>query len=69
MVVTLFGGDDSAMVKSFIISLEGPTLTWYTRLSSLPIDSWSALRKKFLFNFQGYMPDIDALTELSLYKQ
>jgi hypothetical protein len=63
------GGDDATMAKSFIIALEGPTLTWYTRLLPLSIDSQKGLRDKFLLNFQGYRPDTDALTELSLCKQ
>jgi hypothetical protein len=62
-------GDDSTMDKSFIIALEGPTLTWYTRLSPLSIDSWKALRDKFLLNFQGYKLDTVALAELSLCGQ
>jgi hypothetical protein len=57
------------MAKSFIIALEGPALTWYTRLPPLSIDSWRSLRDKFLLNFQGYHPDTDALAELSLCKQ
>jgi hypothetical protein len=57
------------MAKSFIIALEGPVLTWYTRLPPLSIDSWKGLRDKFLLNFQGYRPDTDALAELSLCKQ
>jgi hypothetical protein len=57
------------MAKSFIIALEGPALTWYTRLPLLSIDSWRSLRDKFLLNFQGYRPDTDALAELSLCKQ
>ena len=63
------GGDDATMDKSFIIALEGPTLTWYTRLPPLSIESWKGLRDKFLLNFQGYRPDTDALAELSLCKQ
>jgi hypothetical protein len=59
-------GDDATMTKSFIIALEGPALTWYTRLSPLSIDSWKELRNKFLLKFQGYMPDTDTLAELSL---
>jgi hypothetical protein len=59
--------DATTKAKSLIIALEGPTLTWYTRLPSLSIDSWKALRDKFLINFQGYKLDIYALTELSLY--
>jgi hypothetical protein len=57
------------MAKSFIIALEGPALTWYTRLAPLSIDSWRSLRDKFLLNFQGYRPDTDAMAELSLCKQ
>jgi hypothetical protein len=62
-------GDDATMANSFIIALEGPALTWYTRLPPLSIDSWKGLHDKFLLNFQGHRPDIDALTELSLCKQ
>jgi hypothetical protein len=69
VVVASYGGDDATMAKSFIIALEGPALTWYTRLPPLSIDSWRGLRDKFLLNFQGYRPDIDALAELSLYEQ
>jgi hypothetical protein len=69
VVVASSGGDDAMMAKSFIIALEGPALTWYTRLPPLSIDSWRSLRDKFLLNFQGYRPDTDALAELSLYKQ
>jgi hypothetical protein len=53
----------------FHIALEGPALTWFTRLPPLSIDSWRSLRDKFLLNFQGYRPDTDALAELSLCKQ
>jgi hypothetical protein len=63
------GGDDATMAKSFIIALEGPALTWYTRLPPLSIDSWRSLWDKFLLNFQGYRPDTDALAKLSLCKQ
>jgi hypothetical protein len=66
VVVASSGGDDTTMAKSFTISLEGPTLIWYTRLPPLSIDSWKELRDKFLLNFQGYIPDTDALAELSL---
>jgi hypothetical protein len=69
VVVASSGGDDTTMAKSFIIALEGPALTWYTRLPPLSIDSWKGLRDKFLLNFQGYRPDTDALAELSLCKQ
>jgi hypothetical protein len=69
VAVASSGGDDAIMAKSFIIALEGPALTWYTRLPLLSIDSWKGLRDKFLLNFQGYRPDTDALAELLLCKQ
>jgi hypothetical protein len=37
------GGDDATMAKSFIIALEGPALTWYTRLPPLSIDALAEL--------------------------
>jgi hypothetical protein len=69
VAVASSGGDDATMAKSFIIALEGPALTWFTRLPPLSIDSWRSLLDKFLLNFQGYRPDTDALAELSLCKQ
>jgi hypothetical protein len=51
VAVASSGGDDATMAKSFIIALEGPTLTWYTRLPPLSIESWKGLRDKFMFNF------------------
>jgi hypothetical protein len=36
VAVTSSGGDDATMTKSFIIALEGPALTWYTRLPHCP---------------------------------
>jgi hypothetical protein len=69
VTVASSGGDDATMAKSFIIALEGPALTWYTRLPPLSIESWRSLRDKFLLNFQGYRPDTDALAKLSLCKQ
>jgi hypothetical protein len=69
VAVASSGGDDATMAKSFIIALEGPALTWYTKLPPLSIESWRSLQDKFLLNFQGYRPDTDALAKLSLYKQ
>jgi hypothetical protein len=68
VVVVSSGGDDTTMAKSFIIAFKGLALTWYTRLPPLSIDSWKTLHNKFLLNFQGYRPEIDALA-LSLSKQ
>ena len=43
VAVALSGEDDTTMAKSFIITLEGPALTWYTWLPPLSIDSWKGL--------------------------
>jgi hypothetical protein len=59
---SIFWGDDNAMEKSFIIALEVPSLTWYTRLQ--PLFTWKVLHDKFLLNFHGYRPNTNALTEL-----
>jgi hypothetical protein len=39
VAVASSGGDDATMAKYFIIALEVPALTWYTRLPPLSIDS------------------------------
>jgi hypothetical protein len=57
------------MAKSFIITLKGLALTWYTMLPPLSIESWKGLHDKFLLNFQGYRPHKNALAELSLCRQ
>jgi hypothetical protein len=36
VAVASSGGDATTMTKSFIIALEGPALTWYTRLPHCP---------------------------------
>jgi hypothetical protein len=69
VAITSFGGDDATMTKSFMMALEGPAHTWYSRLLPLSIYSWKTLHDKFMLNFQGYRPKIDALTELSLCRQ
>jgi hypothetical protein len=47
VVVASSGDDDNAMVKSFIIALEGLALTWHTRLPPLTINSCKVLCKNF----------------------
>jgi hypothetical protein len=39
VAIATSGGDDTTMAKSFIITLKGPALNWYTRLPPLSIDS------------------------------
>jgi hypothetical protein len=35
VTVAIIRGDDATKANSFIIALKGPTLTWYSRLSSI----------------------------------
>jgi hypothetical protein len=48
------GGDDATLTKSFIISLENATATWYARLQPRSITSWGQLKENFFVNFQGF---------------
>jgi hypothetical protein len=52
------GGDDTTLVKSFIISLENAAANMYARLLPRSIASWAQLKGKFLVNFQGFQADL-----------
>jgi hypothetical protein len=56
--ITLFGGDETTLTKSFIISLENASANWYIRLPPRSITSWAYLKEKFLIKFQGLQTDI-----------
>jgi hypothetical protein len=56
--IALFGGDETTLTKSFIISLENATANWYARLPLRSITSWAQLKEKFLVNFQGFQIDV-----------
>jgi hypothetical protein len=58
VVVASSGGDDATMAKSFIIALEGPALTWYTRLPPLSIDSWKVSETSFCSTSKGTDPTL-----------
>jgi hypothetical protein len=49
--IALFGGDETTLAKSFIISLKNVAANWYARLLSRSITSWAQLKEKFLVNF------------------
>jgi hypothetical protein len=49
--IALFGGDETTLAKSFIISLKNVVANWYARLLSRSITSWAQLKEKFLVNF------------------
>jgi hypothetical protein len=56
--IASFGGDDTTLAKSFIISLKNAAANWYARLPPRSIMSWAQLKEKFLVNFQGFQADI-----------
>jgi hypothetical protein len=49
--IASFGGDETTLTKSFIISLENLVANWYVRLPLRSITSWAQLKEKFLVNF------------------
>jgi hypothetical protein len=53
-VIASFGGDETTLAKSFIISLENAAAKWYAKLPLRSITSCAQLKKKFLINFQGF---------------
>jgi hypothetical protein len=52
--VNLAGGDDVTLVKSFIITCEGPVLNWYSLLPPHSICSSIDLKTKFIQVFQVF---------------
>jgi hypothetical protein len=65
-------GNDTTLVKSFIILLEGVTTNWYVRLQPRSISSWYHLKEKFLINFQGFQAMLSTKEDFlscHLYKQ
>jgi hypothetical protein len=59
------GGDDSVLVKSFIIAANEAAAQWYSLLSPSVIHGWDDLKQQILSNFQGFQrPE---LTESDLF--
>jgi hypothetical protein len=48
------GGDDSVLVKSFIIVPDDAVTQWYSVLSPGTIHCWEDLKQRILSNFQGF---------------
>jgi hypothetical protein len=48
------GGDDSMLVKSFIIAADEATAQWYSLLSPGVIHGWDDLKQRILSNFLGF---------------
>jgi hypothetical protein len=47
-------GDDSVLVKSFIIAVDEAIVQWYSLLSPGVIHEWEDLKQRILSNFQGF---------------
>jgi hypothetical protein len=59
------GGDDSVLVKSFIIDADEAAAQWYSLLSPGVIHGWDDVKQRILSNFQGFQrPE---LTESDLF--
>jgi hypothetical protein len=59
------GGDDSLLVKSFIIAADEAAAQWYSLRSPGVIHGWNDLKQRMLSNFQGFQrPE---LTESDLF--
>jgi hypothetical protein len=59
------GGDDSVLVKSFIIAADEAIAQWYSLLSPGVIHRWDDLKQRIFSNFQGFQrPE---LTESNLF--
>jgi hypothetical protein len=56
--IASFGGDETTLTKSLIISLENAAANWYARLPPRSITSWAHMKEKFLVNFQGFQADV-----------
>jgi hypothetical protein len=59
------GGDDSMLVKSFIITADEAAAQWYSLLSPGVIHGWDDLKQQILSNFQGFQRLV--LTESDLF--
>jgi hypothetical protein len=51
VAVPSIGGNETVMVKSFVIAVEGDALAWYSMLRPGSIYSWENLQDKILANF------------------
>jgi hypothetical protein len=63
------GGDDSMLVKSFIITADEATVQWYSLLSPGVIHGWDDLKQRILSNFQGFQRPELTESDLFSYKK
>jgi hypothetical protein len=67
--IASFGGDETTLAKSFIISLKNAMVNWYARLPSRSIASWAQLKEKFLVNFQDFQAYVSTEEDFLSYQQ
>jgi hypothetical protein len=67
--IASFGGDETTLAKSFIISIKNATVNWYARLPSRSIASWAQLKEKFLVNFQDFQAYVSTEEDFLSYQQ
>jgi hypothetical protein len=68
VAIASFGGDETTLTKSFIISLKNIASNWYARLPLRSITSWAQLKEKFLVNFQGFEADVNTEKDFFSYQ-
>ncbi|XP_020206188.1 uncharacterized protein LOC109791311 [Cajanus cajan] len=62
--VGLYTDEDAVMCKVFPRSLKGPTLSWFTRISTGSVDSFATLSSRFVIQFATSRPH--QLTSIAL---
>nr|CAB3465588.1 unnamed protein product [Digitaria exilis] len=63
------GGDDRAKLLYFAVAMEASPLTWLEALPERSIESWHALKKEFVNNFQGSADHLGTKYDLATCKQ
>ena len=59
------GGNDTVLVKSFVIAAEGDALVWYSMLRPSLVYLWEDLHDKIIANFKGFT--LESLTSMDLF--
>ena len=63
------GGDEYAKILYFPVAMEASPLTWLEAEKERSIDSWHALKRAFVNNFQGTSSRLDSKYALSSIRQ
>jgi hypothetical protein len=67
--IASFGGEETTLAKSFIISPVNAVANWYAILPPRFITSRAHLKEKFLVNFQGFQADVSTEEDFFSYQQ